>query len=459
MLLPSSRGARIPSPSPRKTSRPTGKTAASGGLRLARNAGRLRLPGLPRFAAGQSWTSGGSLRRPPDVRHHHRRRCFTRRLSARDSWGPGQRAPRLETPSVGLSVHRVGRGNTHCTVGLVMNTCFVPGAPWDYGIADTGFFHEQLPRPRAPRSPNRATHRCFPPRLPELRDPEPEARFGFRPAEIPADCVRPGVVEPCTTRACPRVYSVGTRSTRRPWCCAPEADHRHPRLEVAARRPLSTGDGPIRGRREMSPRILRPRPPAAAVIHSDITPRSILLTRRSASSRVHPRTGVNAGRSATSRARGPTTPSAPFYRAPEVHRRPNRGISPPTCSRLGAAILFRGRDPGPARNPVKNFSRACRRRLPPACSARPCSRPRPVTRAETAYAAHVCPRPPGPPDPFSRRRWPRIEGGRGRDSSRTISRAPHGARMFNLGLAAARSACPPRPARPCHGRPRPQIKR
>jgi serine/threonine protein kinase len=193
-------------------------------------------------------------------------------------------------------------------------------------IADY-WLHEQLPA-RATEVAYRATHRVLP-RAARVAILKPE-NVGVRHAEI--QLMREAcVVETLHHPGVPRVYECGVLD-RRPWVATEQILGTS--LEaVAARRPLSTGDA-IAVVRDAAAILAHAH--RRGVIHSDITPRSILLT----GERGFPVCIVDWGSAAIYGTALPRSgdPTARFYHAPEVVGG-DRGSAAADVFALGAVMF------------------------------------------------------------------------------------------------------------------------
>ncbi len=173
-------------------------------------------------------------------------------------------------------------------------------------IADY-WLHEPLPA-RDTEVAYRATH-CVLPRVARVAILKPE-HVGVRDAEI--QLMREAcVVETLHHPGVPRVYECGVID-RRPWV-ATEQITGTPLEQAAARRPLSTADA-IAVVRDAAAILAHAH--RRGVIHSDITPRSILRTAQ----RGFPVCIIDWGSSAIYGTALPRSddPAARFYRAPEI---------------------------------------------------------------------------------------------------------------------------------------------
>jgi serine/threonine protein kinase len=198
----------------------------------------------------------------------------------------------------------------------------VPGSR----IADY-WLHEPLPARRTEVA-YRATHRVLP-RAARVAILKPE-HVGVRPAEI--QLMREAcVVETLHHAGVPRVYECGVLD-RRPWVATEQITGTSIE-EAAARRPLSTGDA-IAVVRDASAILSHAH--RRGVIHSDITPRSIVRTPQ----RSFPVCLIDWGNAAIYGTALPRSddPAARFYRAPEVTGG-DRGGSAADVFALGAAMF------------------------------------------------------------------------------------------------------------------------
>lgn len=193
-------------------------------------------------------------------------------------------------------------------------------------IADY-LLHEQLPA-RATEVAYRATHRVLP-RTARVAILKPE-HVGVRHAEI--QLMREAcVVETLHHAGVPRVYECGVID-RRPWVATEQITGASIE-QAAARRPLSTGDA-ITVVRDAAAILAHAH--RRGVIHSDLTPRSILRTAQ----RGFPVCIIDWGGAAIYGTALPRSddPTARFYRAPEVTGG-DRGGSSADVFALGAVMF------------------------------------------------------------------------------------------------------------------------